>query len=203
MALDFCADAWNTARTSRPPRTTLTPASDGPDKGLATELAYGYLRLRGRMDFLLNRSEILSRPRPSCAALGVAAYELLFLSRIPDYATLDWAVGLVKERLDPNHGHRQRCVPGSWSAWAARVHQPDYQTRIAGHAAFLAAWYSCPQWLVQMDQGLWSGSDRSLFTGQPPGPALGVRINRQHPKVGALRAELSPWPWRPPVRDWR
>ncbi len=173
----------------------LTPASDGPDKGLATELAYGYLRLRGRMDFLLN--QLLRNPVQTSPILrrilGVAAYELLFLSRIPDYATLDWAVGLVKERLDPTMGKVANGVLRSLVRLGRPAHQPDYyQTRTAGHAAFLAAWYSCPQWLVQMWIKAYGQARAEAFLqASLQAPPLGVRINRQHPKAETLRAELE------------
>jgi 16S rRNA (cytosine967-C5)-methyltransferase len=67
----------------------LRPVPAGPDKGLATELAYGYLRMRGRIDFLL--TQLLKNPLQTSPVmkriLGVGIYELLFLNRIPDYAT--------------------------------------------------------------------------------------------------------------------
>ena len=59
----------------------LQKAAPGPDQGLATELAYGYLRYKGRIDFLLG--QLLSKPAQTSPIikriLGVAIYELLFL----------------------------------------------------------------------------------------------------------------------------
>lgn len=179
----------------------LSTATDGPDKGLATELAYGYLRLRGRLDFLLN--QLLRNPVQTSPVLrrvlGVAAYELLFLSRIPDYATLDWAVSLTKERLDPTMGKVANGVLRNLVRLGRAVHQPEYyRTKTAGQAAFLAAWYSCPSWLVK----LWLeayGKDltETFLDAGLREPPLGLRLNRTHPEIEMLRME--PALEQPPV----
>lgn len=173
----------------------LSAAPDGPDKGLATELAYGYLRMRGRLDFLLN--QLLRNPVQTSPVLrrilGVAVYELLFLSRIPDYATLDWAVTLTKERLDQTMSKVANGVLRNLVRLGRAAHQPDYyRAKTAGQAAFLAAWYSCPQWLVQMWLTAY-GQERTeaFLQASLQAPPLGVRINRRHPEAEALRAELS------------
>lgn len=174
----------------------LTAAPDGPDKGLATELAYGYLRLRGRLDFLLN--QLLRNPVQTSPVLrrilGVAAYELLFLSRIPDYATLDWAVTLTRERLDQTMAKVANGVLRSLVRLGRVVHQPEYyRTKTAGQAAFLAAWYSCPPWLAKMWLAAYGPAQTEAFLeASLHAPPLGVRINRQHPKADALTQHLAP-----------
>ena len=62
------------------------------DRGLATELVYGTLRWRGRIDYLLNH--VLDQPieklePPVASALRVGAYQLLFTDRIPASAAVD------------------------------------------------------------------------------------------------------------------
>jgi 16S rRNA (cytosine967-C5)-methyltransferase len=65
------------------------------DRGLATELVYGTLRWRGRIDFLLD--QLLEQPTGKlepvvASALRVGAYQLLFSDRIPDSAAVDESV---------------------------------------------------------------------------------------------------------------
>ena len=125
----------------------LAAVTPGPDKGLATELAYGYLRLRGRIDFIL--SQLLKNPHQTSPVLkrilGVAAYELLYLSRIPEYATLDWAVSLVRERLGEPLSKVANGVLRNLVRLGRAVHLPDYyEGKTAGQAKFLSAWCSCP-----------------------------------------------------------
>jgi len=174
----------------------LTVAPDGPDKGLATELAYGYLRMRGRMDFLLG--QLLKNPLQTSPVLkrilGVAAYELLFLSRIPDYATLDWAVSLVRERLDPTMSRVANGVLRNLVRLGRSVYHPEYfQTKTAGHAQFLAAWYSCPLWLAQMWLQIYGKEHTQAFLQATlQAPPLGVRVNRTHAHGEKLRQALEP-----------
>ena len=166
------------------------------DKGLATELAYGYLRMRGRMDFLL--SQLLKNPVQTSPImkriLGVAIYELLFLSRIPDYATLDWAVTLVRERLDQTMGKVANGVLRNLLRLGLAVRFEDYyQAKTAGHDQFLSAWYSCPKWLVRMWLNSY-GKERTqaFLQATLTAPPLGVRINRGHARAEELRSNLQP-----------
>ena len=175
----------------------LTAASAaGPDKGLATELAYGYLRLRGRIDFIL--AQLLRDPLRTSPVLkrilGVAAYELLFLSRIPEYATLDWAVSLVRERLDQTMGKVANGVLRSLLRLGRAVHHPEYyQLKTAGHDNFLAAWCSCPQWMARMWLDAYGKEQAQAFLQATlQAPPLGVRVNRLHPRAGELRDQLAP-----------
>ena len=70
-----------------------------PDRGLATEIVYGTLRWRGRIDWLLE--QLLERPMDRlepvvASALRVGAYQLLFTDRIPASAAVDEAVRCVR-----------------------------------------------------------------------------------------------------------
>ncbi|GAB6113769.1 transcription antitermination factor NusB [Desulfomicrobium salsuginis] len=174
----------------------LAGVAPGPDKGLATELAYGYLRLRGRIDFIL--AQLLKNPHQTSPVLkrilGVAAYELLYLSRIPEYATLDWAVSLVRERLGEPLSKVANGVLRNLVRLGRAVHLPDYyEGKTAGQAKFLSAWCSCPLWLAE----LWLkayGKDkaRAYLEASLQAPPLGVRINRLHPQGERLRQDLAP-----------
>ncbi|MBP9943354.1 MAG: hypothetical protein KBF11_02270 [Desulfomicrobium sp.] len=174
----------------------LNSVPPGPDKGLATELAYGYLRMRGRIDFLL--SQLLKNPVQTSPImkriLGVAIYELLFLSRIPDYASLDWAVSLVRDRLDQTMGRVANGVLRSLLRLGLAVRFADYyQTKTAGHDQFLSAWHSCPQWLVrQWLDGYGKERTEAFLQATLAAPPLGVRVNRTHVRAEAVRDALRP-----------
>src|SRR5208337_2002418 len=65
------------------------------DRALATELVYGVLRWRTRLDGVLHRC--LDRPRKKLGSslldiLRIALYQILVLDRIPDHAAVDQAV---------------------------------------------------------------------------------------------------------------
>lgn len=66
---------------------------DDRDRRLASELVYGVLRNRLRIDRALAAHAELKRTPPRVVtALRVAAYQLLFLDRVPSYAAVDDAV---------------------------------------------------------------------------------------------------------------
>ena len=70
---------------------------DDRDRRLASELVYGVLRQRARLDRALAAHADLARTPPKVrTALRVAAYQLLFLDRVPAYAAVDDAVGAAR-----------------------------------------------------------------------------------------------------------
>jgi 16S rRNA (cytosine967-C5)-methyltransferase len=71
---------------------------DERDRRLAAELVYGVLRHRMRVDRALAAHADLARTPPRVlSALRVAAYQILFLDRVPAYAAVDDAVGAARE----------------------------------------------------------------------------------------------------------
>jgi 16S rRNA (cytosine967-C5)-methyltransferase len=70
------------------------------DRALLTELVYGVLRWRGRLDWHIDR---LSRTNPSKISpairilLRLALYQVLMLDRIPDHAAVNEAVEIAKQ----------------------------------------------------------------------------------------------------------
>lgn len=73
---------------------------DQRDKRLATELVYGVLRLRGRIDFAL--THFCDRPLARLQSevlwlLRLGAYQLLELDRVPDHAAVNSTIELAKE----------------------------------------------------------------------------------------------------------
>lgn len=72
---------------------------DPRDRGLATELVYGVLRRRGRLDFALSRfcSKPLQKVEPKVLQLlRLGAYQILELERIPERAAVHATVELAR-----------------------------------------------------------------------------------------------------------
>ena len=77
------------------------------DRGLATEIAYGVVRHRSRIGRALaaHAPRGISRLSPAVRiALEAAAYQLLFLDRVPDYAAVDDAVRAARAVAGPRLG---------------------------------------------------------------------------------------------------
>lgn len=87
---DLLLDSWLTRR----------PGFDPRERGLLTELVYGVLRLRGRLDFALAPlcKQKLTRLEPGALRLlRLGAYQLLELDRIPRHAAVHATVDLARQ----------------------------------------------------------------------------------------------------------
>jgi len=119
------------------------------DRALATELVYGVLRRRGRLDRAL---DALAREGTGNLDLGVriamrvAAYQILFLDRIPAYAAVNDAVEACKSA-------RGRGVPGFANALLrrlSRVGEPPLPDAAADPTGYLEAAAGLPVWLARL-----------------------------------------------------
>ncbi|TVQ95780.1 MAG: Fmu (Sun) domain-containing protein [Desulfovibrionales bacterium] len=164
------------------------------DAALASELCYGYLRHKGRVTFGLER--FLRKPGtlpPSCrTALEVAAYETLFLDRVPEFATRSWVTSLARKKW----GRGLAKVATAWMTWVcahrADLHGPEMYRQDGNPRLFLSRYYSLPAWIVDLwveSYGLEAAT--RLAEAQSSPPLLGLRINPMHQRSAALvrRAE--------------
>jgi 16S rRNA (cytosine967-C5)-methyltransferase len=131
------------------------------DAALCTELTYGTLRWRGRLDRFLRAH--CHRPLEGLEpvvrnALRLGAYQLLFLDRVPPYAAVAETVEAVKRPARAAAG-LVNAVLRALVRSGARPEPPDW-----GRAspAELAAWWSHPAWLLARwrarygDAGAWA-----------------------------------------------
>lgn len=119
-----------------------------PDRRLLTQVVYGTLRWRGRIDWVLG--QLLERPLAKLEPLvrnllRFAAYELLFLDRVPAYAAVNEAVKLARKHAGKGkvglvNAILREITRRSRSAWT-----PDHTS-----AEQVAAFGSHPPWLVEM-----------------------------------------------------
>ena len=154
---------------------------DKRDTALATELVYGYLRLKGRSDFLVTSH--LRRPKGLPAnlrlAMGLAVHEMLHLDSVPEYASLDWCVEFAKQTFGQGLGKVVNGVLRSIQRLGDDVHNPDfYKKDASSDIAFLSRYHSCPEWIV----ALWVkayGEDEAInyLKASTEHPPLGLRLN--------------------------
>jgi 16S rRNA (cytosine967-C5)-methyltransferase len=122
---------------------------DPRDRGLATELVYGVLRRRARLDFALHRfcSKPLSKLEPKVLTLlRLGAYQILELSRVPERAAVHATVELARrERLERATGFLNG-VLRSLAREKENIPWPDPQSN---PIAALETGYSLPGWLAR------------------------------------------------------
>lgn len=171
---------------------------DPRDKGLATELCYGYLRLKGRLDYVVQqflRAPEKLPPELLCT-LGVAAYELFYLDRVPAYATLDWAVDLARAQFGEQLSRLANGVLRKLEAEKEAALDIGYYRRQGEpESLVLARYYACPEWLVKLWRKSY-GPERTLcyLKASAVPPLLGLRVNQRHADATALVERLAGHP---------
>lgn len=134
----------------------LTYPLSKQDIALVTELVYGYLRLELRIVWILEqflkKSENL--PYEVKLIIGLATYELLFLDKIPPYATIHTAVSTIKSKFG-------KVLAGVANASLQTIFRkskhsdgPKYNTfykqRLPEDIHYLSVWYSIPLWIIKL-----------------------------------------------------
>lgn len=120
---------------------------DGRDRGLATELVYGVLRHRGRIDFALARccSKALTTVESRVLnLLRLGAYQMLLLDRVPARAAVHTTVELARSlRLDRATGFINGILRAI-DRQRVEIPWPDAQGDTLGHLQHVL---SVPPWL--------------------------------------------------------
>lgn len=137
--------------TDRLIRTALERHSlmEERDRALLTEMVYGVVRWRGRLDWHINQ---LSRTRPEKIAspvrvlLRLALYQILFLDRVPDHAAVNEAVNIARA----NHPeHIVRFVNGLLREAIRQRENWKWPNEETDPAGYLATMTSHPEWFVR------------------------------------------------------
>ncbi|PLX80973.1 MAG: 16S rRNA (cytosine(967)-C(5))-methyltransferase RsmB [Desulfuromonas sp.] len=125
------------------------PAIDPRDRGLCTELVYGVLRWRGRLDFALARfcKQPLSRlENRVLQLLRLGAYQILCLDRVPDAAAVDTSVRLARRLgLERATGF----INGVLRAMVRGQQQVEWPAPDRQPLAYLQHELSLPEWLAK------------------------------------------------------
>ena len=161
------------------------------DAALLTRTVYGTLRWRGRIDW---------GARPSAAEplkdldplvrnlLRLGGYELLFLDRVPSYATVNELVELAKRRAGPG---KARLVNAVLRQIARRERDAWSPPKASGNPVELAALVSHPPWLIDMWREQFGPEDsRRLMEANNEEAPLVLRANRRRITRDALVQRL-------------
>jgi len=168
------------------------PALAAEERALATELVYGVLRRRGRIDRALGAlatrglDNLDARVR---IALRVGAYQILFLDRVPAYAAVDDAVGACKQIGG-------RGVAGFANALLrrlARDGEPPLPDAAADPAGHLTTGAGLPRWLAELLLAELPAADALAFAASiAEPPPVTLRANTGRATREALAAALAP-----------
>ena len=154
----------------------LSPA----DRALATEIVMGVLRWRSRLDDAVaaQSSRSLARLDPQVlTALRVAAYQLLYLSRVPAHAAINEGVDLVKRARKASAAPFANAV---LRKLAGAEGETPAEENAAVSAASLAHDFAHPGWLVERwIEHLGIANTEAVCRHDQRIPATSIRFNNE------------------------
>ena len=161
------------------------------DRALLTEMVYGTLRWRGRIDWIAERflSQPLSKMKPRLRnILRVTLYQLLFLSKVPEYAAVNEGVVLAKRWGGQRGGALVNAVLRRILREKESIPFPSAEEDQAKH---LAVMWSHPEWLVRLWQDYLPGEDiAGLLAANNREAFVTLRVNSMRTDRDALLKKL-------------
>ena len=166
------------------------------EAALTTELVYGYLRSEIRISWLL--SQFMKAPEKLPASMklmiGIAAYELLYLDRIPAHASVSAAVDAVRSRFGQG---LSRVANGVLRSLIRLSEAEDlkalafYESRIADPMERLSIFHSVPRWILELwAEGYGPEKADAFARAVSAVPSPCVRVNAARDEWEALRSFL-------------
>jgi 16S rRNA (cytosine967-C5)-methyltransferase len=175
------------------------------DRALLTQLVYGTLRWRGRIDWLLGKvlRRSLSATTPYLRnLLRLTLYQVLFLDRVPDYAAVNEGVELAKRREGRSSGGLLNGVVRRVLREKDRLRFPRVDDDLI---QYLAIHWSHPDWLVKKWLGYFGREETEMLLQADNGESpLVLRVNslktNRNELLEAMRTagvDAAPTPWSP------
>ena len=119
-----------------------------PDRALAFELVYGVLRHGINLDWRLDqisRKPMARLPLNVAIILRIAAYQLLYLDRVPDSAAVNEAVKLIRKQPGHDWGGLVNAILRN----LIRQPEPGLPDIHSDPLQALSIRFSCPPWMVE------------------------------------------------------
>ncbi len=163
------------------------------DRALATELVYGTLRWRGRLDFLLSHvlDRRLDRTEPLVAStLRLGAYQIVFSDRIANATAVDQSVRCIRALGIERAAGLVNAALRRLSVEHEKIPVPDLVRDPVGH---LVHGLSLPRWIAERWLALYGAENAAaLATVSNANPPVTLRANREKNTANELLDELLP-----------
>jgi len=165
------------------------------DIALCVELCYGVLRMEIRLRWLLSRflKATHKLPQHMHNILLIAAYGLVFLEAVPDYALVDWATESVKRAHGRTlAGVANACLRSVCREGSAPRDYAYYYVAGQDEQSQQALYHSLPLWIVRLWHHVYGPEKAAwLCIKSSARPAAGFRINRQRAGWEAVAQQLQ------------
>ncbi|MBQ2120594.1 MAG: 16S rRNA (cytosine(967)-C(5))-methyltransferase RsmB [Peptococcaceae bacterium] len=159
---------------------------DPRDRGFITEIVYGSVKNRGKLDYVLNQfasTKVNKMDKWTRNLLRLSLYQILFLDKVPDSAAVNEAVKLAK-----HYGHVDKFVNAVLRNILRGMDGIQWPDKAKDPVQYLMVQYSFPQWMVERfirQYGLEDAERLCEWYNQPA--AMWIRTNT----LKTTRAELK------------
>jgi 16S rRNA (cytosine967-C5)-methyltransferase len=159
------------------------------DKNLVTELVNGSIRMIKHLDWVLNlflRKSIHEQNPLIRSVLRIAAYQIMFMERIPDYAAVNSAVDLTRKKVN-------KIMAGVCNAVLRNLirGKDDLSYPPINSLDYLSVYYSQPEWLVQLWLACYGAEvTEKMLAYMNHKPLLTLRLNSLRTDAEALAREF-------------
>ncbi len=152
------------------------------DKALITHLTYGYFRLKARLEFILRfkiRGRFKKLPKRFVLSLALATYEILYLDRVPEHATLNWYVEFVKTGINKGlTGLANGVLRNICREKTDLLHEDYFKDHTRTRTEFLSVYYSIPVEILSLLISQYGEQDGLYFLKKSiSAPFIGIRLN--------------------------
>jgi len=150
----------------------------GADKALLFEIVHGVIRQRLKIDYILN--SFYKGQFSKCViniknALRVALYQIIYLDKVPDYASVNEAVEFIKKVQGRKPADLINAILRNIIRNKEALRYPDPDEDLI---AFLSIYYSHPVWMVKRWLSRYGReATESLMTANNERPAISIRVN--------------------------
>lgn len=163
---------------------------DPRDRGLITEIVYGSVKNRGKLDYILNqfaKTKVKKMDHWTRNNLRMALYQILFLDKVPDSAAVDESVKLAKK-----YGHSDKFVNAVLRNYLRGKDTIQWPDKAKQPIEYLCVEYSFPQWMVErfVRQYDLEKTEKLLEYYNRPAP-LWIRTNTLKISRDALKQQLE------------
>ncbi len=149
------------------------------DRSLITEVVYGVLRWRYRLDWFLGQlyvgefEDLIPDVKNN---LRSSLYQLMFLEKVPPYAVLNEAVEIAKQKFNQKTANLVNAILRNYLRQQKKLEYMEMQLDVLER---MAVQYSHPKWLLQRWIEYWGVDEVThLIEKNNERPRLFVRINR-------------------------
>ena len=144
------------------------------DKALATNIIYGVLQNKMRIDMVIKTYSNIPLKKISPDVLNIlrmGIYQALFMDKIPAYAITNESIKLVKKC-------RKTSASGFVNAVLRGVLRDDKNVKYPeDRLEYLSVYYSCPLWIIKMWDKMFPNKLENILLSMNEKPAFSVRVN--------------------------